>query len=151
MVRVCSIDSTAQGPATRTSSEPPTGTFPTWTTLDSLRTSRETSLYAWETGMTSRTPGRLSKIGASRAPLFPVIPMAVRCVPGMAWALKPRASMASIAPRICSGVASCRITTSTGVSSANPDSSPRGPVGALARARPRRVAGPRCYDPRTLP
>ncbi len=50
--------------------------------------------------MTSSTPGRLSKAEVSRAPLLPVMPMAVRCAPGMAWALKPRASMARTTPSI---------------------------------------------------
>src|SRR6266542_1916902 len=63
--------------------------------------------------MTSSTPGRLSKTGASTAPRLPVIPMAVRWAPGMGWALNPRASMAATTPRISSGVALCRITTST--------------------------------------
>src|SRR5438132_6153265 len=63
--------------------------------------------------MTSSTPGRLSNTGASSAPLLPVTPMAVRWAPGMAWALKPRASMASATPLICSAVASLRMTTST--------------------------------------
>src|SRR5258707_11444394 len=63
--------------------------------------------------MTSSTPGRLSKTGASSAPLLPVTPMAVRCAPGMGWALKPRASIASATPRISSAVAPLRITTST--------------------------------------
>ena len=45
--------------------------------------------------MTSSTPGRLSKTGASSAPLLPVMPIAVRCAPGMGWALNPRASIAS--------------------------------------------------------
>ena len=43
-MRVCSIDSTAQGPATIVSSRPPTGTSPTLTMLSSVFTSRETSL-----------------------------------------------------------------------------------------------------------
>src|SRR3990172_6263927 len=64
--------------------------------------------------MTSSTPGRLSKTGRSTAPRLPVMPIAVRCTPGMGWALKPRASMAATAPRISSGVALWRITTSKG-------------------------------------
>ncbi len=44
MVRVCSTDSTAQGPATSTSSGPPTWTVPTRTMVFSFFTSRETSL-----------------------------------------------------------------------------------------------------------
>jgi hypothetical protein len=64
--------------------------------------------------MTSRTPGRPSKIGASTAPLLPVIPIAVRCAPGMGCAFIPRASTTATTPRISSGVALCRITTSTG-------------------------------------
>ena len=63
--------------------------------------------------MTSSTPGRLSKTGASSAPLLPVTPMAVRWAPGIGWALNPRASIASPTPRICSAVASFRMTTST--------------------------------------
>src|SRR6266542_3824612 len=63
--------------------------------------------------MTSSTPGRPSKTGASSAPLLPVTPMAVRCAPGMGCALKPRASIASATPRISSAVAPLRITTST--------------------------------------
>src|SRR6266481_6453577 len=39
--------------------------------------------------------------------------MAVRWAPGMGCALNPRASMAATTPRISSGVALCRITTST--------------------------------------
>src|SRR5207247_8883550 len=81
--------------------------------------------------MTSSTPGRLSKTGASTAPLLPVVPMAVRWAAGMGSALSPLASMAATTPRISSGVALCRITTSTVPFSLEPNDS-----------MPRRGAGP---------
>src|SRR5262245_49564020 len=77
--------------------------------------------------MTSRTPGRLSKMGASTAPLFPVMPMAVRWLPGMGCAFMPRASTAATTPRMSSGVALCRITTSM--------SGPGGETALLAAVR----------------
>ena len=57
--------------------------------------------------MTSSTPGRLSKMGASRAPLLPVMPIAVRVRARYGVGLEPARLDRLTTPRICSGVASC--------------------------------------------
>ena len=86
----CSRLSMAQGPAMTASSRPPNVTklsfeSPTLTriTESSFFTSRLTSLYGFETGMASATPGSVSNSAGSSGPGFPVIPMAVRCAPGI--------------------------------------------------------------------
>src|SRR5580658_9471555 len=62
--------------------------------------------------MHSITPGSDSRTPKSTAPLFPVIPIAVRIVPGMGCAFSPKLSMRSHTPRICSSVACDCMTTS---------------------------------------
>src|SRR4249919_25070 len=77
--------------------------------------------------MTSSTPGMLSNTGRSSVPRLPVMPIAVRCAPGIGWALKPRVSIARTTPAMSSCVAPCRITTSIG--------SPRVPSRRPAKTR----------------
>src|SRR3954464_5358586 len=71
------------------SSGPPMGTPATSTTVSSCFTSRETSLYGAVTGMQSATPSISRKWPGSTGPLLPVMPMAVRPAPSMAWGAKP--------------------------------------------------------------
>src|SRR5262249_9106429 len=60
--------------------------------------------------MTSRTPGRFSKAPGSTLPRFPVMPIAVRCVPGMGCAWSPWLWTASTTRRMSSAVATESIT-----------------------------------------
>src|SRR5262245_30522357 len=94
--------------------------------------------------MTSRTPGRLSKTGASEVPLLPVTPIAVRWPPGIGCARKPRASTAATTPWICCGVASCRMTTSmSGLPSQPALANAVGEIDDETRGQPEEEAPPR--------
>src|SRR5262245_33743198 len=62
--------------------------------------------------MTSVTPGRFSKAPRSTVPRLPVIPIAVRCAPGMGCAWSPRVSTAATTRRMSSGEAAESITIS---------------------------------------
>src|SRR5271163_763622 len=64
--------------------------------------------------MHSTTPGMESSEPVSMAPLFPVMPIAVRPAPGMGCARNPIASICSQTARTCSSVAFDCITTSMG-------------------------------------
>src|ERR1041385_4065679 len=66
--------------------------------------------------MTSLTPGNVSRISGSAPPCAPVTPMAVRCAPGMGWALRPIFSTCLTMASICSGRAPASMTTSMTVS-----------------------------------
>ncbi len=57
------------------------------------------------TGITSSTPGMLSNTGRSTAPRLPVMPIAVRCAPGIGCAFHSRASIARTTPAISAAVA----------------------------------------------
>src|SRR5712691_6396501 len=61
--------------------------------------------------MTSCTPAISSSVPCSTSPLFPVMPIAVRCAPGMAWARYPSFSIFSQTLRTCSSVACAFMTT----------------------------------------
>ena len=91
---------------------PPRATPATSTTVSSSFISRETSLKGCETRMASRTPGMPSKSDGSSPPLFPVIPMAVRCAPGMAWGRSPRERIFSTTASTWASVALGFMTTS---------------------------------------
>ena len=93
---------------------PPMRAPPTSITVSSAFTSRETSLKGCETRMASPTPGSTSKVAGSSPPLLPVMPMATRCAPGMAWGVRPSARIRSTTASISACVAPCRITTSMG-------------------------------------
>src|SRR6266481_8937192 len=86
--RICSRDSTEQGPAITTASAPPMHTSPTFTQLLPPRVSRATSLNGCAMGTTSSTPG--AALSASSAERFPPEPTA--------------ATMARSAPRVTCGV-----------------------------------------------
>ena len=62
--------------------------------------------------MTSSTPGIEAKSARSTTPMLPVMPIAVRCAPAMACALRPCASIFRTTPSTCSGAASIFITIS---------------------------------------
>ncbi len=62
--------------------------------------------------MTSCTPAISSSDPESTSPLLPVMPMAVRCAPGMEWARYPSASIFWQTARTCSSLACAFITTS---------------------------------------
>ena len=80
-------------------------------TVLSCLTSRLTSLYGLLTRISSCTPAISSSVPGSTSPLFPVMPMAVRCAPGMAWARYPMDSIFWHTARTCSSVACACITT----------------------------------------
>ncbi len=69
--RICSFDSTEQGPAITASALPPSRTPPTSMTVSSSFTSRETSLNGCETRIASATPGIVSNWAVSMLPGFP--------------------------------------------------------------------------------
>ena len=79
--------------------------------------SRLTSLYGFVTRMTSCTPGISSSDPGSTSPWLPVMPMAVRCAPGMEWARYPSASIFWQTARTWSSVACAFMTTSIGKTS----------------------------------
>src|SRR6266508_6073722 len=62
--------------------------------------------------MTSATPGRFSKAPVSTEPRLPVMPMAVRCAPGIACAWSPRLSTVSTTRRTSSAEAAESMTMS---------------------------------------
>ncbi len=75
-------------------------------------TSRETSLKGWETRIASATPDMATKRSGSRAPLLPVIPIAVRCAPGMSCGVRPMARIFPFTASTSEGVAFGFITIS---------------------------------------
>ena len=101
---------------------PPSGTPPTSMTVSSSFTSRDTSLNGCETRIASWTPGMVSKNSGSRPPLFPVIPMATRCAPGMGWAVSPRERIRSTTEATSPSLAWGFMTTSIRTSVGNLDS-----------------------------
>ena len=72
----------------------------------------ESRYQAFETRITSATPASSSMLPRSTSPWLPVIPMAVRCAPGMEWARYPRDSIFWQTARTWSSVACACMTTS---------------------------------------
>src|SRR5262245_11155565 len=70
--------------------------------------------------MTSVTPGRFSKAPRSTDPRVPVMPIAVRCAPGMGCAWRPRLSTAETTRRMSSGEADASMTINMRVLSSEP-------------------------------
>src|SRR5579884_1607647 len=62
--------------------------------------------------MTSATPGISSRLVCCTIPLLPVMPIAVRCAPGIGWARNPKDSIFSHTARTSCSVACAFITTS---------------------------------------
>ena len=114
IVNACSRDSIEHGPAIIASFAPPiVASVPAnRITVSSSFTSRLTSLYGFETRITSATPASSSMFPRSTSPWLPVIPIAVRCAPGSGCARYPSPSICSQTALISSGVACAFITTS---------------------------------------
>ncbi len=81
-------------------------------TLSSRCISRLANLNGLVTRMHSLTPGRTSSNSESTTDMFPVMPIAVRVLPGSGCGVRFCARIASSTDSICSGVASLCITTS---------------------------------------
>ena len=65
-------------------------------------------------GTASATPGSTRKGSASTAPLLPVMPIAVRVPPGIAFGCQPRRRISSLTRSMSWGVASGFITINMG-------------------------------------
>jgi hypothetical protein len=102
--------SIAHGPAIIASSSPPIVASPMRTIVFSGRKSSVISLYGLLTRIASATPPRFSKCDGSMAPGLPVMPIAVRVVPGMGWALNPSSSITRRTASTWLSVASAFIT-----------------------------------------
>src|SRR5713226_1701368 len=117
MVRICSADSTAHGPAATTTSGPPMRTpLPTSTTVPSGRKARLASLYGCVIRTTSRTPSRSSMSRGSTSLRTPTAPRTVWVAPVERCTSNPIATSRSMTCWICSSLEPACITTTMNIS-----------------------------------